>query len=95
MVFIVQSIQTLRVVSHCFLQMSFFLPNVHCSFKKMERVLTLMIRREKGFEVMIFFLITHLNMFGSKIFLTLKIMDFENVIFTKIVHIYTIEGMNA
>ncbi len=95
MVFIVQSIQTLRVVSHCFLQMSFFLPNVHCSFKKMERVLTLMIRREKGFEVMIFFLITHLSTFGSKIFLTLKIMDFENVIFTKIVHIYTIEGMNA
>jgi hypothetical protein len=28
-------------------------------------------------------------------FLTLKIMDFENVNLTKIVHIYVIEGMNA
>jgi hypothetical protein len=27
--------------------------------------------------------------------LTLKIMDFENVILTKIIHIYVIEGMNA
>jgi hypothetical protein len=28
-------------------------------------------------------------------FLTLKLMDFENVALTKIVHIYVIEGMNA
>jgi hypothetical protein len=28
-------------------------------------------------------------------FLTLKIMDFENVSLTKIVHIYVIKGMNA
>jgi len=35
-----------------------------------------------------FFLITHLNTFGSKMFLTLKIMDFENVALTKVVHIY-------
>jgi len=27
--------------------------------------------------------------------LTLKIMDFENVALTKVVHIYAIEGMNA
>jgi hypothetical protein len=33
--------------------------------------------------------------FGSKVFLTLKIMDFENVALTKIVHIHVIEGMNA
>jgi hypothetical protein len=30
-----------------------------------------------------------------KILLTLKIMDFENVILIKVVHIYVIEGMNA
>jgi hypothetical protein len=37
-----------------------------------------------------------LNTFGSKVFLTLKIMDFENVFLTKkIVHVYVIEGMNA
>jgi hypothetical protein len=34
-----------------------------------------------------FFLITHLSTFGSKVFLTLKIMDFENVFLTKIVHV--------
>ncbi len=39
--------------------------------------------------------ITHLSTFGSKIFSTQKIMDFENVALTKIVHIYVIEGMNA
>jgi hypothetical protein len=37
--------------------------------------------------------IKYLNTFGSKVFLTLKIMDFENV--TKIVHVYVIKGMNA
>jgi hypothetical protein len=61
----------------------------------LERVLTLMIRRAKGFEVMNFFLITYLSTFGSKVFLTMKIMDFENVFLTKVVHIYVIEGMNA
>jgi len=39
--------------------------------------------------------ITHLNTFGSKVFLTLKIMNFENVALTKVVHIYVIEGINA
>jgi hypothetical protein len=27
--------------------------------------------------------------------LTLKIIDFENVFLTKVVHVYVIEGMNA
>jgi hypothetical protein len=39
--------------------------------------------------------ITYLNTFGSKVFLTLKIMDFESVVLTKIVYIYVREGMNA
>jgi len=38
--------------------------------------------------------ITHFT-FGSKMFLTLKIMDFENIILTKIIHIYVIDDMNA
>ncbi len=38
---------------------------------------------------------TNLNTFGSKMFLTLKIMDFENVPLTKVVHVYVIKGMNA
>ncbi len=61
--------------------MSFFLPNVHHSFLILEIILTFMIRREKGLELMNFFFITNLRTFGSKAFLTLKIMDFENVFF--------------
>ncbi len=41
------------------------------------------------------FLITHLNTFHFKMLLTLKIMDFESVASTKVIHIYVIEGMNA
>jgi len=54
-----------------------------------------MIRKEKGLELMKIFFITDLSTFGWKMFLTLKIMDFENVALTKVVHIYVIEGMNA
>jgi hypothetical protein len=54
-----------------------------------------MIRRAKEFELMKIVFITHLKTFGWKMFLILKIMDFENVAFTKVVHIYVIEGMNA
>jgi hypothetical protein len=39
--------------------------------------------------------ITNLNTFGSKVFLTLKIMNFKNVFLTKVVHVYVIESMNA
>jgi hypothetical protein len=41
------------------------------------------------------FFIIELNTFGSKMFLTLKIMDFENMPLTKVVHVYVIEGVNA
>jgi hypothetical protein len=54
-----------------------------------------MIRRAKVIELMKIVFITYLSTFGSKVFLTLKIMDFEKVILTKIIHIYVIEGMNA
>jgi hypothetical protein len=52
-------------------------------------------RRAKRFEPMKIDFITHLSTFGSKVFLTLKITDFENVVLTKVVHIYVIEGMSA
>jgi hypothetical protein len=61
----------------------------------LERILTLIIRRAKRLELMKIVFITHLNTFGSTMFLTLKIMDFENVPLTKIVHIYVIERMNV
>jgi len=77
-----------------FKSLFFFLPNVHHSFWKLEKTLTLMIRRAKGFKLMIF-LITYFSAFDSNMLLTLKIMDFENVVLIKIIHIYVIEGMNA
>jgi hypothetical protein len=54
-----------------------------------------MLRRAKRLELMKIVFIPHLSAFGSKVFLTLKIMDFENVDLTKVVHIYVIKGMNA
>jgi hypothetical protein len=54
-----------------------------------------MIRRAKGLELMKIVFITHLHTFGSKVHLILKILDFEHVSLTKVVHIYVIEVMNA
>ncbi len=65
------------------------------SFLNWKGFLTLIIKKEKWFQLMKINFITHLNTFGSKVFLTLKIMDFENVDLTKVVHIYVIEDMNA
>jgi len=42
-----------------------------------------------------YFFIIKLSTLSSKVILTLKIMDFENVPLTKVVHVYVIEGMNA
>jgi hypothetical protein len=38
-----------------------------------------MIRRAKGFELMKIIFIINLSTFGSKVFLNLKMMDFENM----------------
>jgi hypothetical protein len=54
-----------------------------------------MIRRAKGFELIKIVFVIHLNTFGSKVLLTIKMMDFENVALTKVVYIYVIKGMNA
>jgi hypothetical protein len=61
----------------------------------LERILTLTIKRAKGLELMKIVFITHVNTFGSKMFVTLKIMDFESVALSKVIHIYVIKGMNA
>jgi hypothetical protein len=68
---------------------------VHNSFLKLKRILTLIIRKAKELELMKLFFITNLNTFGSKMISTLKLMEFENVPLTKVVHVYVIEGMNA
>jgi hypothetical protein len=90
----VQGTQTSRMDNPCFFQMSFILPKMHHSFGKLKRILTLMIRKTKGLELMKIILITHLSTFGLKVLSTLKIMDFKNVPLIKVVHIYVIEGMN-
>jgi hypothetical protein len=41
------------------------------------------------------YFITQLSTFGSKMLLNLKVMHFENVVLTKVVHIYMIKDMNA
>jgi hypothetical protein len=50
-----------------------------------------MIIRAKGLELMKIVHTTNLSIFGSNLLLTLKIMDFENVASTKVVHIYDIK----
>jgi hypothetical protein len=54
-----------------------------------------MIRNEKRFELMKTIFITNLSTFGSKVLLTLKTMDFENVPLTKVVNVCVKESMNA
>jgi hypothetical protein len=54
-----------------------------------------MIRKAKGLKLMKILFITNLNIFGSKVLLTLKIMDFENMPLTKVVHVYAIKAMNT
>ncbi len=54
-----------------------------------------MMRRVKGLELMKIVFTTDLNTFDLKVFLTVKIMDFENVFLAKVIHVYVIEGMNA
>jgi hypothetical protein len=51
-----------------------------------------MIRREKGID---FIFIIYLNTFGLIVLFILKVMNFENVALTNVVHIYRIKGMNA
>jgi len=91
----VQNTQTLRIEGLVFFQTSYFSTKCAPFLKKLKSILTLMIRKEKGFELMKIFFITNLSTFGSKMLLTLKIMDFEIVGLTKVVHMYVIEGMNA
>jgi hypothetical protein len=53
-------------------------------------------RRAKGLELMSFFFNNPFDhIWLSKMLLTLKILDFENLALTKVVHIYVIEVMNA
>ncbi len=58
-------------------------------------ILTLMVKKAKRFELMKNVFTIDLSTFGLNMFLTLKMIDFENAALTKIVHIYVIKGVNA
>jgi hypothetical protein len=64
----------------------FSLSNVHHFFSKLKRILTLMIIKKKSLEINKIHFKMHLNIFVSNVFLTLKIMNFENVPLTKVIH---------
>ncbi len=91
----VQSIQASKVDNPCFFQTPFF------SYQ----MCTIPSKNWRGFEHwwlkgqmdLNWWILKkiHLSTFGSKMLLTLKIMGFENVALTKLVHIYVIEGMSA
>jgi hypothetical protein len=79
---------------HFFFKHPFSLSNVHNSFSKLERILILIIRK-KILEVGEIHFKTHLNTFVSNMFLILKIMNFENVFSTKVIHFDVIQSLDA
>ncbi len=90
----VQNTQILRMDNPCFFQMSFF--STYCApfLLKIEKNLNIDYKGKRTSTDENCFK-THLNTCGSKVLLTLKNMDFENVHLTKVNHIYVIEVMNA
>jgi len=54
-----------------------------------------MIKREKGLELMNCIFYNQFEHIWPKSAFDLKIMDFEDVILTKVVDVYVIGGMNA
>ncbi len=79
----------------------FIFPNV-CFFYQMctipffnwKGLINWWLERAIRLELMKIVFTTDLNTFGSKVFLTLKIMDFEILLLIIVVHVYVIEGMN-
>jgi hypothetical protein len=56
-----------------FFQTPFFLIKyAHNSFSKLERIIILMFKRAKELKLANFIFTTHLNIFGSNVFLALK-----------------------
>jgi hypothetical protein len=68
---------------------------VHHSFSNLERILTLVIKKEKELKLVKFIFTTHLNTFGSNTFLALKIMNYEYVVLTKVIHLCVVKNMNS
>jgi hypothetical protein len=64
---------------------------MHHSASILQRILTLMIKKSKAIEIDEIHFTTHMNTFDSNMFLALKIMNFEDVVLTKIIHFYVIK----
>ncbi len=89
----VQSIQTLRVNNLCFLFKCLFFTKCPPFLLKIKEDFNIDDYEGKRAWIDEVFFKTHLNTFGSKS--VLKIMDFENVPWIKVVHVYMIESMIA
>jgi hypothetical protein len=61
---------------------------VHHSFSKLERILTLMIFIKHELEKLKIKFTKHLSIFDSNMFLALKLINFEGVHLTKVIHCY-------
>jgi hypothetical protein len=78
-----------------FFKHPFSLSNEHHSFSKLERTLILVIRKTKALEIGEIHVKTPFNTFVSNIFLILKIMNFENMFSTKVIHFDVIQNLDA
>jgi hypothetical protein len=54
-----------------------------------------MIFFKKELKLLKFVFTTHLNAFDSIVHLIFKIMDFDDVTWTKVIHFYVVKNMNA
>jgi hypothetical protein len=58
-------------------------------------LLNLVIFFKKELKLLKFVFTTHLNAFDSIVHLIFKIMDFDDVTWTKVIHFYVVKNMNA
>jgi len=76
-------------VENVFFQTTFFVIKCAPFFYKIEEDLNINDYERKTIGEI------HLNAFVSNILLTLKILNFENVSLTKVIHFYVIQSMDA
>ncbi len=77
-----------------FFKHPFLLSNVHHSFSKLKRILLILIlEKKKTLKIGEICFKTHLSTFSSNVFLTLKIIKFENVSLTQVIHFYVFKAL--
>lgn len=51
--------------------------------------------KKKELKLVKFIFTTHLNIFGSNMFLAVKIMNFEYAVLIKVIHLCVVKNMNS